>query len=232
MVRVAVWVSGANTNTSGGLTLISCREVIMSKAGSNIRHSLARIFCDWGWTKPTKKPAEQFMGAPAPLWDNPAPKYFLWGAVLALIIWLAMIGTMVIKIDFDLACEIERINLIKDITVIVMIFNVIYLFRMATFDRTDDRHWSRVIVIMFALAVFYLIMACLLILIKADLLDDYPSSNCSKVDKQAREVIAPLAAMVLLYVVLKVVIILKITMSLYFKTQVFLSRNRDMPGST
>jgi len=204
----------------------------MSKGGNNLRHSLWRIFCDCGWTKPTKKAGEQFMGAPAPLWDNPAPKYFLWGAVIALIIWFAMIGTMILRIDFDLACEIERINLIKDITVIVMLFDIIYIFRMATFDRTDDRHWSRVIIIMFVFTCFYLIMACLLILIKAELLDDLPSSSCESVNDQAREVIAPLAAMVLLYVVLKVVIILKVTMSLYFKTQTFLSRNRDLPGST
>lgn len=172
------------------------------------------------------------MGAPAPLWDNPASKFFLFGGIGALIIWLAMIGTMILRIDFDLECEIERINLIKDITVIVMLLDIFYLFKMSLIDRTDDRHWSRIIVVMCLFTLFYLIMAALLILIYVEVLDDFSSSNCSDINDQAREVIAPLAAMVLLYVLLKVLIILKVTMSLYFKTQTFLSRNRDLPGST
>ena len=191
--------------------------------------ALFRIFCDWGFTKPTKKPGEEFMGAPAPLWDNPAPRFFLYCAILALLIWLAMLGTLIIKVSFDIACEIELINLMKDIAMIAMLIDFVYLFRMSSFQMTDDRHWSRSIVIMFCFTLIYLVVATILILIKADLIDDNPSSNCIVQANDARGVIAPLAAMVLLYAAGKIAVVLKVALSLYLKTARYLSRNRD-PG--
>ncbi|OMJ75409.1 hypothetical protein SteCoe_25449 [Stentor coeruleus] len=119
---------------------------------------LKRIFCDWGWAKPTTEKDKIFYGNTAPIWRCPSPILLLICGIFHLLLFIILLTVAAYLQNFDGLCSSE-ITSLRNLLIFLFLINGVFQFYMSRSDTGTDKQWCRYITISISIEIIQLMLA-------------------------------------------------------------------------